>query len=193
MGEGEDGMISENSFETCVIKWVKLKVAQSCLTVTPWDCSPPGSSGYGILQARIQEWVAISYSRDLPNPGIEPRSPALQVDCHVISCSIQNFKNYIHFLNKMAIVTKNFILTCSLFEWFEIPKSGYISTAVKYFVVNFCLFECNQRMWSGQLLCTGSRCKIAMMFQNGVFSLEHKIEYLVNQSFNYIVQFKFFN
>ena len=92
----------------------------------------------------------------------------------------------------MAIVTKNFILTCSLFEWFEIPKSGYISTAVKYFVVNFCLFECNQRMWSGQLLCIGSLCKIAMMFQNGVFSLEHKIEYLVNQSFNYIVQFKFF-
>ena len=31
-----------------------------------------------------------------------------------------------------------------------------------------------------------------MMFQNGVFSLEHKIEYLVNQSINYIVQFKIF-
>ena len=33
-----------------------------------------------ILQARILEWVAISFSRDLPNPGIEPRSPALQAD-----------------------------------------------------------------------------------------------------------------
>jgi len=44
------------------------------------DCSSPGFSVHGILQARILEWVAISYSGDLPNPGIEPMSlvsPAL--------------------------------------------------------------------------------------------------------------------
>ena len=35
---------------------------------------------HGITQARIQEWVAFPFSRDLPNPGIEPRSPALQAD-----------------------------------------------------------------------------------------------------------------
>ena len=35
------------------------------------DCSPPGSSVHGTLQARILEWAAISSSRDLPNPGIE--------------------------------------------------------------------------------------------------------------------------
>ena len=40
------------------------------------DHGLPGSSVYGISQARILEWVAISFSRDLPNPGIEPRSPA---------------------------------------------------------------------------------------------------------------------
>ena len=34
----------------------------------------------GILQARILEWVAFPFSRDLPNPGVEPRSPALQAD-----------------------------------------------------------------------------------------------------------------
>jgi len=33
-----------------------------------------------ILQARIPEWVAMPSSRDLPNPGMEPRSLALQVD-----------------------------------------------------------------------------------------------------------------
>ena len=34
---------------------------QSCLSLcNPMDCSPPGSSVYGILQARILEWVAIS-------------------------------------------------------------------------------------------------------------------------------------
>ena len=38
--------------------------AQSCLTFCdPMNCSPPGFSVQGILQARILEWVAISYSR----------------------------------------------------------------------------------------------------------------------------------
>jgi len=43
------------------------------------DSSPPGFSVHGIIQARIREWVAISPSRDLPKPGIEPisESPAL--------------------------------------------------------------------------------------------------------------------
>ena len=38
--------------------------------------SPPGSSVHGIFQARILEWVVISFSRDLPNPGIGPASLA---------------------------------------------------------------------------------------------------------------------
>ena len=38
------------------------EVAQSCPTLCdPMDCSPPGSSVHGILQARIVEWVVISY------------------------------------------------------------------------------------------------------------------------------------
>ena len=44
------------------------------------ECSPPGSSVHGILQARILEWVAVPSSTDLPNPRIEPRSPTLQAD-----------------------------------------------------------------------------------------------------------------
>ena len=39
------------------------------------DCSPPGSSVHGLLQARILQWVAIFSSRDLPNPWIKPASP----------------------------------------------------------------------------------------------------------------------
>ena len=34
----------------------------------------------GILQARILEWVAVPSPGDLPNPGIDPRSPTLQVE-----------------------------------------------------------------------------------------------------------------
>jgi len=45
------------------------------------DCSLPGSSLHGILQARVLEWVAIFLLQgDLPDPGIEPRSPAFQAD-----------------------------------------------------------------------------------------------------------------
>ena len=56
-------------------------VTQSSLTLCdPRDCSPPGSSVHGILQARILEWVASPPPGDLPNPGIEPRYPALQAD-----------------------------------------------------------------------------------------------------------------
>ena len=45
------------------------EVAQSCLTLCdPVDCSPPGSSIHGILQARILEWVAISFSRGSSQP-----------------------------------------------------------------------------------------------------------------------------
>ena len=41
----------------------KVLVAQSYPTLRdPMDCSPPGSSVHGILQARIVEWVAISFS-----------------------------------------------------------------------------------------------------------------------------------
>ena len=38
------------------------------------DCSPPGSSVHGILQARILEWVAMPPPGDLPDPGIKPGS-----------------------------------------------------------------------------------------------------------------------
>ena len=43
----------------------------------PMDCRPPGSPVHGILQARILEWVATPFPGDLPDPGIEPQSPAL--------------------------------------------------------------------------------------------------------------------
>ena len=44
-------------------------VAQLCLTLcNPMDCSPPGSSVHGILQARILEWVAIFFSRGSSQP-----------------------------------------------------------------------------------------------------------------------------
>ncbi|CAI9174389.1 unnamed protein product [Rangifer tarandus platyrhynchus] len=66
----------------CLLQCMKVKseseVAQLCLTLRdPMDCSLPGYSVHGISLARILERVAISFSGDLPNPGMEPESPAL--------------------------------------------------------------------------------------------------------------------
>ena len=48
------------------------EVTQACLTLCDSvDCSPPGSFVHGILQARILEWVAISFSRGIfPTQGL---------------------------------------------------------------------------------------------------------------------------
>ena len=57
-------------------------VTQPCPTLcNPTDRSPPGSSVHGILQARILEWVAISFSR-----GSSPPRDRTQVSCIAGRC-----------------------------------------------------------------------------------------------------------
>ena len=54
-------------------------VPQSCLTLCyPMDCSPPGSSVHGSSHGQ-EYWSGLPFPSlgDLPDPGIEPRSPAL--------------------------------------------------------------------------------------------------------------------
>ena len=47
----------------------EVTVAQLCLTLCdPVDCSPSASSAYGMVQARILEWVAISFARGSSQP-----------------------------------------------------------------------------------------------------------------------------
>ena len=59
---------------------VKVKSLSRVQLCNPMDCSLPGSCIHGILQARVLEWVAISFSRGLPNSGTKPRSPTLWTD-----------------------------------------------------------------------------------------------------------------
>ena len=66
----------------------------------PMDCSPPGSSVHGILQARILEWLAIPFSRGIfptqgSNPGLSHgrqilyclshHSAAVNIEAHIFS------------------------------------------------------------------------------------------------------------
>ena len=60
-----------------LVKW-KSRSVESDSFATP--CCPPGSSVCGNFQTRILKWVAFPSPGDLPEPRIEPRSPALQAD-----------------------------------------------------------------------------------------------------------------
>ena len=71
--------------ETCPLRYLtsvgRSLVAQSFLTFCDSvDCSPPGFSVHEISQARILEWVAISFSRGSSGSRDQNRSPELQVD-----------------------------------------------------------------------------------------------------------------
>ena len=69
-------------FISCILHLkVKALVAQLCGTLcNPMDCSPPGFSVHGILQARILEWVSILFARGSSHSGINPWSLSLQAD-----------------------------------------------------------------------------------------------------------------
>ena len=58
--EKNHAVCSSDNMHECVL---------SCLNLCNMDCRPPGSSAYGILQARILEWVAISSCRGSTQPG----------------------------------------------------------------------------------------------------------------------------
>ena len=67
----------EEIFANHVSDKVVVLVAQLCLC-DPMDCSLPGSSVYGILQARILEWIVIPFSRGSSRPRDQTLSSALQ-------------------------------------------------------------------------------------------------------------------
>ena len=87
-------------------------VIQLCLTLCdPMDCSLPGFSVYGILQARIKECLALPFSRDLPDPGMWPRSPTLEAD------SWLSDYNSIKFCFLLVYGHSFYLLLCHDFGW----------------------------------------------------------------------------
>ena len=56
------------------------------------DCSPPGSSVHEILKQESWSGLLFPFPRDLPEPGMEPRSPALQADSLLSEPPKQNTK-----------------------------------------------------------------------------------------------------
>ena len=85
----------------------------------PMDWSRPGSSVHGILQARILEWVAISFSRG----SSQPRDWA-HVSC--VSCIVRGF--FTHWAMKGMAVPLLFPLNLGLDDPLYLPLSGLLQS-----------------------------------------------------------------
>ena len=87
------------------VLWCELVCAQSCMTpCDPMDCSLSGSSVHRILQARIREWVAISFSRGSSWPRGQTR-------VSYISCIHRQI---------LYCCTTGVALWCQLRQWFSV-------------------------------------------------------------------------
>ena len=92
------------------------------------DCSPPGFSVHGVLQARILEWVAISSSRASSQPRNKTGSPALQADSLLLELPgksrwLQLYANYILYLALTFIALALQTISC-IFLFLHIRKKG---------------------------------------------------------------------
>ena len=108
---------------------VHAKSLQSCLTVCdPMDCSPPGSSVHGVLQARILEWVALPSSRGYSQP--RDRTHVSYVSC----IGRQVFYHQCH-LGSLLSPEETSIHSRNSFELWNRPQTR--------FLVRICIMHCS--------------------------------------------------
>ena len=92
------------------------EVAQSCPTLfDPMDCSLPGSSVHGIFQARVLEWIAISFSRGSSQPRVWTRVSHIVDRCFTI---------WAYWWSPNPPVTINYRLDFLLFPLLKLIPSG---------------------------------------------------------------------
>ena len=104
--------------------YVCVLVAQSCPTLCdPMDCNPPGSSVYEIFQARILEWVAISFSRGSSQPR----------DWTRVSCTVGRF--FTNRATREALVASLVEARC---RWAIAQIESIYFQFLMYFVTNVC-------------------------------------------------------
>ena len=98
-------------------------VAQSCLTLCdPTDCSLPGSSVHGILQARILEWAAIPFSRG----SFQPRD-------RTCVCSVYCIAGGFFFYHCTSVTATNCVLASPLSHKASIRSLGNSLTRCHHF------------------------------------------------------------
>ena len=100
-------------FQNMTKIYVHAKSLQSCLTLwDPMDCSLPGTSVCGILQARILEWVAVSFSRGTSQPRDQTWVSCIPGRCFTIWATREAPIRYLYFPERIFYVDHHII--CSL-------------------------------------------------------------------------------
>ena len=156
-------------------------VTQSSLTLCdPKDCSPPGSSVHGILQARILEWVAIAFSKGSSWPRDQTRSPALQMDPLLLShqrksrVSFKCTNLFFYFCIPYSMLTPKILVSILnihlITSIFPTPTLSLLGTTI-LFSVSMCLF------WFGLAYSF-------ILFWLFVFEIPHMSETMGNLSFS---------
>ena len=83
------------------------------------DCSPLGFSVHGIFQARILEWLPFPSLGDLPDPGIEPGSAALQADSLSTELPGKPIVLSVEIPNILGILKKSFIIIMKIISFID--------------------------------------------------------------------------
>ena len=87
------------------------EVAQSCPSLwDPMDCSLPGSSVHGILQARILEWFAISFSRGSSQPRGRTQVSRIAGRCFTIWATREANVLFVFNLSLTVLASIDFLL-----------------------------------------------------------------------------------
>ena len=92
-------------------------LSHAWLFVTPWTVAHQAPLTVGFSQARILEWVAISFSQDLPDTGIEPMylvSPTLQANSLLLSYQerpVRGITNVYAYLSVFSLILKKHFST----------------------------------------------------------------------------------
>ena len=92
------------------------EVAQLCPTLCdPMDCSPSGSSDHGIFQARLLEWVAISFSSGSSQPRDRTRVSRIEVYHFILGLSacLYIFFSVLKMHLADAVNTPTYVLSCT--------------------------------------------------------------------------------
>ena len=135
---------------------VKVKSLNRVWLCDPVDCSPPGSSIHGILQARILEWVAVSFSRGSSQPWDQIQVScvagrffnlwAAREACSYIGPFIQK-DSTCGLISLLLLSRNNFIFWIVFCRWSLIHKwSTYLSRGDTYNMFSLflaILFSCN--------------------------------------------------
>ena len=120
------------------MKWSE--VTQSCLTLCdPIDCSLPGSSVHGIFQARVLEWVAISFSRGSSQPKNRTQVSCITGRCFTIWTTREDLLSVYTVINFMCFYIDFFITmlySCLSFIKVFVSKS-ILSHMVQIFQLSF--------------------------------------------------------